>query len=109
MSENASDFLTATEVAKWLCLKRSTIYVWAAKGRIPSLKLNGSVRFIRGDIQRWINDHVNRPADTCPSKGRSLVPHPPMSVSRLMIHRAGTRAIQRAKNSHIVEKRKSSW
>jgi excisionase family DNA binding protein len=98
MSESPLDLLIATEVARWLRLSRSTVYAWAATGRIPSVTSNDSVRFIRADIERWITTQVNHLADAPPSRGCSLIPHQPASVSRLMIQQAGARAIQRIKN-----------
>lgn len=46
--------LTVSEVAAWLRLRPSTVYSWAASGRIPCVRLGGRLRFARGDILRWI-------------------------------------------------------
>jgi excisionase family DNA binding protein len=42
------------EVAEILHVKPSTLYQWAELGQIPSIKLNGSVRFDMNDIMNWI-------------------------------------------------------
>jgi hypothetical protein len=80
--------------------------------------LNGTIRFIQADIERWINDHVRQTVHSNPSTSQ-LVPHTPPSVSRLMVKQAGTRIIQRVKNSQATrvnsntipahQKRKSIW
>jgi excisionase family DNA binding protein len=101
MSERCLEFLTVGDLAPWLRLKRSTLYAWAATGKIPSVKLNGTIRFIRADIERWINDHVHQTVDSGPSTSQ-LVTHTPPSVSRLMLKQADTRIIQRVKNSQAT-------
>jgi excisionase family DNA binding protein len=35
-------------------VRPSTIYDWAAAGRLPCLRLRGRLRFLRGDVARWI-------------------------------------------------------
>ena len=46
--------LTVSELAAWLRLKPCTIYDWAAKNRIPCIRVGGRLRFVREDILRWI-------------------------------------------------------
>ncbi len=46
--------LTIKELADQLHIKSSTLYAWAAHGKIPCFKLNGLVRFRREDIERWV-------------------------------------------------------
>ena len=46
--------LTIKEVATRLQIKPSTLYAWAAQGRIPCLKIHGLVRFRREEIDRWV-------------------------------------------------------
>ena len=95
MNETLSEMLLATEVAQWLRVRPNTIYAWAATGHIPSVRLNGTVRFIRADIQRWVDacskDHI----ESYPSPTRPIVPLKPRSTSRETIQRAGARAIRR--------------
>lgn len=94
MSETPSQLMIAAEVALWLRMRCSTIYMWAATGKIPSVKMNGAIRFVRSDIEHWINDRSRMPADSPLSMTRPIVPPKPVSVSRLTIQRAGTRAIR---------------
>ncbi len=49
--------LTAEDVAAMINCGPSTIYEWAKSGRIPSLKLNGLVRFVPEEVQAWIQKH----------------------------------------------------
>lgn len=46
--------LTVPEVAAWLRVQPSTIYAWAAAGRLPCLRLGGRLRFHRGDVASWL-------------------------------------------------------
>ena len=89
------ELLIATEVAQWLRIRRSTTYAWASAKKIPSVKLNGAVRFIRADIERWLNDSSNGFASSHPPTTRPIVPPKPTSVSRQTIQQAGARAIRR--------------
>lgn len=91
MSEIPSEILIATEVAQWLRLRPSTLYAWAATGKIPCIKMNGAIRFVRSDIEQWINDRSRMVAD---SPIRPILPSKPTSVSRVTIQRAGDRAIR---------------
>lgn len=47
-------FLTVKELSHLLKIKASTIYSWAAKGKIPVRKINGLVRFWSEDITEWL-------------------------------------------------------
>jgi excisionase family DNA binding protein len=93
------ELLIATEVAQWLRIRRSTTYAWAAAGKIPSVKLNGAVRFIRADIERWLNDSLNGSASSHPATTRPIVPPKPTFVSRQTIQQAAPRAIRRVTSS----------
>jgi excisionase family DNA binding protein len=46
--------LTCKEVAQLLQVKLGTVYAWAEQGLIPSLKLNGLLRFEEGEVIAWI-------------------------------------------------------
>ena len=46
--------LNVKEVSEWLQVKRSTIYLWAAEGKMPALKLHGLIRFRREEIEAWL-------------------------------------------------------
>jgi excisionase family DNA binding protein len=47
------------EVATMLRVSRSWVYAAAEDGRLPSIRLGGKdgpLRFVRGDIDRWLAD-----------------------------------------------------
>lgn len=46
--------LTIKEVAMRLQIKPSTLYAWAAQGRIPCLRIHGLVRFRQEEIDHWV-------------------------------------------------------
>ena len=46
--------LTIKEVATRLQIKPSTLYAWAAQGRLPCFKIHGLVRFRREDLDQWL-------------------------------------------------------
>jgi excisionase family DNA binding protein len=48
--------LSPADVAKLLGIKRSTVYELARVGRIPSLRIGRAVRFLRADLEAWIQD-----------------------------------------------------
>ncbi|CAG0955488.1 hypothetical protein METP3_00468 [Methanosarcinales archaeon] len=47
-------YLTVKQVSELLQLSPSTVYSWAESGKIPSYKINGSIRFSREEIEEWI-------------------------------------------------------
>jgi excisionase family DNA binding protein len=44
------------QVADRLGVKQSTVRYWVHHGRIPFLKINGSVRFDPEEIDRWLDE-----------------------------------------------------
>ena len=46
--------LTIKDLSKTLQIKRSTLYAWVQQGKIPSLKINGVVRFVPQEISTWL-------------------------------------------------------
>lgn len=55
------ELLTVKEVSEMLKTKPSTIYSWAAQRLIPSLKINGLLRFSEKDISDWMETCQNTP------------------------------------------------
>lgn len=56
---NPTDLLKPAEVAAQLGVSRTWLYDAARAGRIPSIRIggpNGPLRFVREDLQRWIDD-----------------------------------------------------
>ena len=49
-----SDIMTIREVTGYLKLTEKTAYRHAADGKIPGFKVGGTWRFLRSEIDRWI-------------------------------------------------------
>lgn len=58
-----SDLLKPADVAQRLKVSRSWVYDAAADGRLPSIRLgatDGPLRFVRTDLEQWIEDARTR-------------------------------------------------
>ena len=58
--------LTVKDLSAWLNLKPSTLYLWAAQGKIPCRKIHGLVRFDATEIDRWLSSFS--PPQSVPSQ-----------------------------------------
>ncbi len=56
LAERAITMLTVADLSAWLNVKPSTLYLWAAQGKIPCRRLNGLLRFERPAIQAWLEE-----------------------------------------------------
>jgi excisionase family DNA binding protein len=55
MQENTrAVLLTIRELSQYLNIKRSTLYAWAAQGKIPHVKIHGVIRFQKEEIDAWV-------------------------------------------------------
>ena len=55
--------LTIRELSASLAMKPSTLYAWAAQGKIPCVRMHGLIRFRPEDIEGWLIAFAkNRPA-----------------------------------------------
>lgn len=45
---------TVKDIVQQLQLKPSTVYAWAAQGRIPALKIHGLLRFRPEEVAQWV-------------------------------------------------------
>ena len=78
---NPTDLLKPAEVATQLGVSRTWLYDAAKAGRIPSIRIGGAdgpLRFVREDLQRWIDDAraqwtPGRPTPPTPSALLDLV------------------------------------
>lgn len=103
MNETPSELLIAIEIGRWLRIQCSTVYGWAATGKIPSVKMNGTIRFVRSDIERWIQTRSRMVPELTPSQTRPILPPQMPSVSRITIQQAGARAIRQVTKSHLSQ------
>lgn len=62
------EILTIEEVAQYLKLAKKTAYRLAAEGKLPGFKVGGSWRFKREDVQRWINQQLEKTRKDEPQK-----------------------------------------
>jgi excisionase family DNA binding protein len=46
--------LTVKDVAARLQVKPKTLYAWASEGKIPTIKINGVIRFDADEIEAWL-------------------------------------------------------
>ena len=54
--------LTVKDLAAWLNIKPSTLYLWAAHDRIPCQKIHGLIRFEQEAIQQWLDSFTKEPS-----------------------------------------------
>lgn len=59
--------LTVKDLSTWLNIKPSTLYLWAAQGKIPCRKIHGLLRFEREAITTWLHSFERRPPGRMPS------------------------------------------
>ena len=46
--------LTVKNLSAWLNMKPSTLYLWAAQGKIPCRRIHGLIRFDQIEIHHWL-------------------------------------------------------
>ena len=63
--------LTIKDVSAWLNIKRSTLYLWAAQGKIPCQKIHGLIRFDRDKVMGWLESFNRKPSGMVPSLSRA--------------------------------------
>jgi excisionase family DNA binding protein len=55
MTQLETDYLTATQVARWLQVSEKSVYRWATHDpSMPALRIGGVVRFPRERLERWV-------------------------------------------------------
>jgi excisionase family DNA binding protein len=58
--------LRAEDVAKKLAIAKPTVYLWAKKDILPSVRFNRTIRFKSSDIARFIEKQVPREDENLP-------------------------------------------
>jgi excisionase family DNA binding protein len=61
---NVGELLTIDELSEILKTKQKTIRQWVYQGKIPSIKINGLLRFASAEIESWIS-HQARGGQAC--------------------------------------------
>lgn len=67
--------LTIKDLSRQLNIKPSTLYLWAAHGKIPCQKIHGLIRFDPDAIADWLRSFSPRQATTVPPLPRDSVPN----------------------------------
>lgn len=47
--------MSVTELAEYLNVNISTIYMWSQRGQFPAMKIGALWRYRRSDIEAWLN------------------------------------------------------
>ena len=48
------NLLTVKNICEMLAVKKSTVYVWANSGSMPSFRINGILRFDPEEVKQWL-------------------------------------------------------
>ncbi len=59
--------LTIKDLSAWLNIKPSTLYLWAAQGKIPCQKIYGLIRFDQRKILSWLESFPRKAPKRAPS------------------------------------------
>jgi excisionase family DNA binding protein len=62
--------LTVKDLSTWLNIKPSTLYLWAAQGKIPCRKIHGLIRFDPDAITAWLQSFESSTTLAVPSLHR---------------------------------------
>lgn len=57
----AEELMKVDEAAKFLGIKRWTLYSWTAQRKIPFVKLGKFVRFRVSDLRAWVDKKIVKP------------------------------------------------
>ena len=55
-----SPYMTATEVAAYLRIHRSTVYRLLRNNQLPAFKIGSDWRFVRESIDKWMADRQQK-------------------------------------------------
>jgi len=63
--------LTIKELSEQLQIKSSTLYAWAAHGKIPCVRIHGLIRFRPEEIEAWMAGFQPGKIKSLPSRSAS--------------------------------------
>ncbi len=77
--------LNVGEVAQVLGVSVHTIYTWAAKGRLPLVKVGKRTMFEPREIARWVSERsrLERPVMSLGGESRGVGKQPKLAANRL--------------------------
>ncbi len=88
--------LTVKDLSAWLNMKPSTLYLWAAQGKIPCRKIHGLIRFDPDTITTWLRSF--EPGQTIAVPPLTRQPH--LDLDRLI--EAAKRAVYTAGHGETI-------
>jgi excisionase family DNA binding protein len=53
--------MSVKELAEYLQVDMSTIYLWSQRGQIPAMKVGKAWRYRRSEIEEWLNRQRSQP------------------------------------------------
>jgi PTS system nitrogen regulatory IIA component len=53
--------MSIKDLASYLNVNVTTIYLWSNRGQIPAIKVGNLWRYRRSDIEDWLNGQRNQP------------------------------------------------
>ena len=56
-----SELMTAAETCRFLKISQQTLYRYLRGRQIPAFKLGNEWRFVRSDLEQWIQEDQTRP------------------------------------------------
>ncbi len=59
---SSGDLMTPGQVAEYLQLHKLTIYKYIREGRLPAARLGRSLRIMKGDVDRFLEERKTAPA-----------------------------------------------
>jgi excisionase family DNA binding protein len=98
--------ITVKEVADYLKLKEQTVYLLARQNKIPSLKVGGSLRFKKSQIDAWLQTEPKE-AQQEPIRQKVLIVDDEEMVRGAlqgMVERCGIEAVTAASGIEAIEK-----
>ena len=55
--------MSVRELAAYLQVDMSTIYLWSQRGQIPAMKVGKMWRYRRSEIEEWLNQRRSQPTE----------------------------------------------
>ena len=55
--------MSVKDLAEYLQVDMSTIYLWSQRGQIPAMKVGKMWRYRRSEIEDWLNQRRSQPVE----------------------------------------------
>jgi PTS system nitrogen regulatory IIA component len=63
--------MSVKELAEYLQVDMSTVYLWSQRGQIPAMKVGKMWRYRRSEIEEWLNQRRSQPIGRGVPPGRT--------------------------------------